>query len=103
MKSSSVTIFLFVALLTIGCGSGDESKAVDALTDAADSATATVEDAVDTATEAAEDDPMARCLKLAAEENWKDALEPCSEAAKANPDDLGIKHALEQATAAAKE
>jgi hypothetical protein len=45
----------------------------------------------------------ARCLSLAAKKQWSDALSPCTEAANANPDDLRIKHAVQQAQAAASE
>jgi len=51
---------------------------------------------------AVEDDSVKRCPELAAEKNWKDALGPCTEAAEEKPDDLSIKHALQQAQAAAK-
>jgi hypothetical protein len=107
MKSSAVTILVFVGLLAFGCGSGDSSETADAVDDAAASTKNAAEDAVNDATETAEkiaeDNPVTRCLKLAAEKNWKDALAPCAEAAKTNPDDLSIKHALQQAQAAAEE
>jgi len=46
-------------------------------------------------------DPVARCRELAAQEAWDQALEPCTAAHAAEPDDMAIEHALQQAKAAA--
>ena len=102
MKRSLIAICFLAGLMVIGCGSDDAVKATDALTDAADSAKDAATSAVDDAVETVEDSPVKRCMELAAEKNWADALAPCTEAAKEMPDDLGIKHALQQAKAAAE-
>ena len=120
MKSAIVTLCLLIGILAIGCGSGDDSGAADAAGKAAEAAESAAKDvasdaetavgdaaeaageAMDEAAESVEDNPVKRCLELAAEENWKDALGPCTEAAQEKPDDLSIKHALQQAQAAAK-
>lgn len=91
-----------------GCGSGDdpETAALDALSGARDEATKMGEEADDALREVTAGsgaDAVARCLALAAKEQWSDALAPCSEAAQAKPDDLRIKHAVQQARAAAGE
>lgn len=45
-------------------------------------------------------DAVARCKELAAQEAWAEALEPCTAAHAARPDDMAIEHALQQAKAA---
>jgi len=107
LKNEICGMVVLAMLLAVGCSSGDgEKEAADAIESARDAAGDVVETAADAAEDVAEeamDDPTKRCLELAAEKKWKDALEPCSEAVKAKPDDLAIKHAFQQAQAAAQE
>lgn len=44
----------------------------------------------------------AKCKDLAAKGAWAEALKPCTKAHAANPDDMAIEHALQQAQAATK-
>jgi hypothetical protein len=48
------------------------------------------------------DDPVARCSELAAQGAWSEALEVCTKAHEAEPDNMAIEHALQQAQAAAE-
>ena len=109
MKYKAIFIFLLVGFLTVGCGSKESTEATDALNNAAESATESIDKAKDAAgetvtdaVEAVEASSVKQCLELAAKKNWSDALAPCTEAAKEMPDDLSIKHALQQAKAAAE-
>jgi hypothetical protein len=104
-----VALGFFTAL---GCGSDEDPMAAakDAAKDASDSAGAAAQKMGEAAGGSALDDvaagaesAAARCLSLAAKKQWSDALSPCTEAANANPDDLRIKHAVQQAQAAASE
>ena len=92
----------------LGDAAGRASDAASAAaTDAAQAAGA----AVDSATAAAGDaataardaiaSPVKDCVALAAKSAWGEALEPCKLAAEERPDDLQIRHALQQAEAAA--
>jgi hypothetical protein len=49
------------------------------------------------------DDPVARCSELAAQGAWSEALDACTKAHEAEPDNMAIEHALQQAKAAAAE
>lgn len=70
--------------------------------DAAAKAQATAEDAAAAAKDAVTaDDPVKECIALAGKMAWDQALEPCQAAAADKPDDLQIRHALQQAEAAA--
>ena len=103
-----------LCLVAWGCGSGDEASeaASDAAGKAAGMAGEMAGSAADMADAAstklkdvaasAQEDPAAQCLALAAKKDWSAALTPCMTAAKANPDDLRIKHAVQQAQAAAE-
>ena len=102
MKSMTIACSLLIALLAIGCGSGDDAGVVDAASEAAESVKTAAEDAATEAADTVKKSPAALCLELAGAKNWKDALEPCTAAAKEMPDDLSIKHALQQAQAAAE-
>ena len=101
MKFRIFALCFVIGILAIGCGSEEETP-VEAATE---TMTNVAEDAVDVVEEAAEEvkeSAVAKCLELAAAKNWTDALEPCTKAAEEKPDDLGIRHALQQAKAAAE-
>jgi len=116
-------------LLAFGCGAAEDAadaagdaagsamdaaenaagKAMDTAGDVAGRAAAAGKDMTESAGSALQDvaagaggDAITRCLGLAAKKQWSDALEPCTEAAQKNPDDLRIKHAVQQAQAAAE-
>jgi hypothetical protein len=110
MKRVSTVLVLVAALgllLALGCSSEDQQDATSAL----EQAGGAVEDAaesVDSAAAAARDavaaevaSPVKDCIALAGKMAWGEALEPCTLAAKERPDDLQIRHALQQAQAAA--
>lgn len=104
MKNEICGVVLVMVLCAAACsGDKDATDAVESAADAAEDAAGTVTEAAKGVVEEAKNDPMKRCLELAAEKKWKEALEPCTEAVKANPDDLAIKHAFQQAQAAAQE
>lgn len=83
---------------TLACGGGEDEIASQAPADAgkAPAASAKMPDV-----SAAPQDPVKECLALAAQQRWSEALDPCTQAAKARPTDLRIKHAVQQAQAAA--
>jgi len=105
-------------LAAFGCGAAEDAadsaehaagNAMDAAGDAAGKAAAAGKEMTESAGSALRDvaagaggDAVTRCLGLAAKKQWSDALEPCTEAANKNPDDLRIKHAVQQARAAAE-
>jgi hypothetical protein len=122
MKATIPTLLLAITVSAAGCGSGEDSAAGDAMGDVSKAAEKMVDDAASQAKGAAnaaseayttaekslsevaaatKSDPIARCLELAAAMNWGEALAPCTEAAKQKPDDLRIRHAVQQAQAAA--
>jgi hypothetical protein len=47
-------------------------------------------------------DAAAKCSELAAQGAWSEALEVCKKAHEADPDNMAIEHALQQAQAAAE-
>ena len=102
MKKMTFVFPLLIGLLAIGCGSGEDAGIADAASEAVESAKTAAEDTAGEMVDSVKESPAARCLELAGEQNWKEALEPCTAAAKEMPDDLGIKHALQQAQAAAE-
>ena len=77
----------------------DEAEAAAAA--AGEAASEAASEAAD-AVEGALSDPVARCLKLASEQAWADALEACTEAHEQKPDDMAIENALQQAKAASE-
>jgi hypothetical protein len=82
------------------------SEAAAAASAAAADAKEAVSDAADSAAEAASalvDDPVARCSELAAQGAWGEALDVCTKAHEAEPDNMAVEHALQQAKAAAPE
>lgn len=112
--------------VALGCGSNEVEKAGEAAEAAAREAAEGARDAVREAGEAAGEaagaaqemgqearegaeaamggsDPVATCRELAAREAWGEALEACTRAHAARPDDMAIEHALQQAQAAAAE
>jgi hypothetical protein len=108
MKRSFTATGLAIAGLLLACGGADEQPAAQVQEDAsavadtppaaAPSAEAPAEPP---AVAAAAEDASKHCLALAAQMKWGEALEPCTQAAKQYPTDLRIKHALQQAEAAA--
>lgn len=85
--------------MALGCSRDDAREAADeagaAAGQMATEARRTGEDMMGYA------DPVARCKELAAKGAWDQALEPCTAAHEAEPDDMAIEHALQQAKAAA--
>jgi len=120
MDMNRLIAILGTALMLAAFGCGAAEDAADAAGDAAGSAMDAADDAADEATAGAKDmsksaesalrdvaagaggDAVTRCLGLAAKEQWIDALDPCTEASNKNPDDMRIKHAVQQARAAAE-
>jgi hypothetical protein len=108
IKRSFTATGIAMAALLLGCGGGDETPAADAATSAAAEtpAPAPPMEAPKAAAEApvvaaTPDDASKQCLALAAQQKWSEALEPCTKAAEQYPTDLRIKHAVQQAQAAA--
>jgi hypothetical protein len=109
MKRVSTVLVLVAALgllLALGCSSEDQQDATSAL----EQAGGAVEDAAESVDSAAAArdavaaevaSPVKDCIALAGKMAWGEALEPCTLAAKERPDDLQIRHALQQAQAAA--
>jgi len=82
------------------------SQAADKASDAASAAGEAAADAradVAAAAEGVSASATDQCLALAEDKNWADALTPCTKAATEKPGDLAIRHALQQAQAAATE
>jgi hypothetical protein len=111
---------LLIALaLPLACSQAQEtaedaaSTAADVAAGARDAAADTAAAAKETASEAAAaagaaaaelvEDPIAKCSELAAQGAWGEALEVCTKAHEADPDNLAIEHALQQAKAAAQQ
>lgn len=81
------------------------AAAKEAASDAAADAKEAASDVAAAAEEAATDlmdDPVARCSELAAQGAWGEALEVCTKAHEAEPGNMAIEHALQQAQAAAE-
>jgi len=113
MKRSLTLAGIAIAtVMLLACGGGDDKVAAPAPEAAAPERSAAakpppVAAEVPAAAEvppaaAAPEDVTKQCLALAAQQKWTEALEPCTEAAKAYPTDLRIKHAAQQAQAAAE-
>jgi hypothetical protein len=73
--------------------------AVEATRDAADAAADAAEGAAEAVTGAA---AVTLCKELAAKSEWINAVDVCTKAHEAAPDDMAVEHALQQAQAAAK-
>ena len=101
------SIAALAAAVALGCGGSEEPTAASAPSAPSADAPAAADVAAPTPAEAPAPagpvDPVAHCKNLAAEENWAVALEPCMKAAVAAPSDLAVRHALQQAQAAAEE
>jgi hypothetical protein len=81
------------------------AAAEETASDAAAAARETTSDAAAAAGAAAAglmDDPVAKCSQLAAEGAWAEALEVCTKAHQAEPDNAAIEQALQQAKAKAE-
>lgn len=83
----------------LACGNPEKETASEPASGAEASAPADLGAPADVA--APPQDPVQRCLSLAAQQKWNEALDPCTQAAGQHPDDLRIKHAVQQARAAA--
>jgi len=116
MKRFVTAAAIAVPALLLACGGGEDKTAAQppesaakapATQAAAPKASAAPQAASPAAPEPAaaapaEEDAKTRCLALAAQMKWSEALDPCTQAAKAHPTDLRIKHAVQQAQAAAE-
>jgi len=115
---ASIALAALIATLALACGSGDSVSDRD-VSAAPESASATAARPTPTSPAApspiapipitpipaapsgADADVVSECRALAEKQEWESALEPCTRAAAQLPDDLGIRHALQQAQAAA--
>jgi hypothetical protein len=103
MTRSLAIAGIATAALLLACGGADDGTAVKTPDTAAEAPTAADVATPETPDVAAiPEDAMKQCLSLAAQRKWDDALAPCTQAAKDHPTDLSIKHALQQAQAAAE-
>lgn len=107
---------LAITVLTLACGGSNENEAAQAPETAAETTAPETAAAKPPAPQAAAPTPPAetppvaappmdatkQCLALAAQQKWSEALDPCTQAAKEHPTDLRIKHAAQQAQAAAE-
>jgi hypothetical protein len=121
---ATLYILLIALSLPLACSRAQETAedAATAAGEAAEAVAETAQDAADVAAGAAEeakettseavaaagaaaadlvDDPVAKCNELAAAGAWSEALEVCTKAHEAEPDNMAIEHALQQAQAAA--
>ncbi|MEM7413174.1 MAG: hypothetical protein AAF430_23290 [Myxococcota bacterium] len=110
----TITVLASLALAALllpalGCGSGDSTPAPEAPSSPAPQASTpappepppAMPEKEEMEEMAGEMTPLEECHKLADAEQWLDAVGPCKAAAEDHPDDLKIKHALQQAAAAA--
>ena len=126
MRLTTLWILLIALALPLACSRAQETAddAAAAAGEAAEAVSAAAEDAADAAADAASeakqatsdaaaaagaaaadlmDDPSAKCSDLAAKGAWSEALEVCTKAHEAEPDNMAIEHALQQAQAATKQ
>ena len=124
MRMTTLWILLIALALPLACSRAQETAddAASAAGEAAEAVSAAAQDAADAAADAAAeakeaasdaaaaagaaaadlmDDPVAKCSELAAKGAWSEALEVCTKAHEAEPDNMAIEHALQQAQAAA--
>jgi hypothetical protein len=89
--------------LALGCGRSEEPSAARVPNPAPTASTPSRAPGTDVAAPSAPSTPSAvdTCIRLADELAWSQALDSCTQAAKERPDDLKIRHALQQAQAAA--
>ena len=128
MRMTTLWILLMALALPLGCSRSQETAdqaaskagevaagAQEAASKAATTAKETASGAATTAKEKASEaaaaagtaadeligDPVAKCNELAAQGAWSEALDVCTKAHQAEPDNMAIEHALQQAKAAA--
>ncbi len=107
MRMTTLGILLIALVLPLACGQAQETAedaaevAVEAAAEAKEAASDVAAAAEAAATDLMED-PVARCSELAAQGAWSEALEVCTKAHEAEPDNMAIEHALQQAQAAAE-
>jgi hypothetical protein len=130
MRSKTLWTLLILLALPLACSQAEDKveEAASAAAEAVDSAAASAQEAADAASEKAAKmaegakekateaaaaaeaaaveltagDPAAKCSELAAKGAWSEALEVCEKAHEAEPDNMAIEHALQQARAAAE-
>ncbi len=125
MRMTTLWILLIALALPLACSQAQDTAedAASAAAEAADVVATSAQDAADAAADAAAeakqaasdvaaaaeeaatdlmDDPVAKCSELAAQGAWGEALEVCTKAHEADPDNMAIEHALQQAQAAAE-
>ena len=115
MRMTTLWVLLIALALPLACSRAQETadEAASAAGEAADAVAATAQDAADATADVAAsagaaaaeliDDPVAKCRELADQGAWSEALDVCTKAHAAEPDDMAIEHALQQAQAAAGE
>jgi hypothetical protein len=108
MRMTTLWVLLIALALPLACSRAQETAddAASAVADvAADAQQATADVAAAAGAAASDliDDPVAKCNELAAEGAWSEALDACTKAHQAEPDNMAIEHALQQAQAAAAE
>jgi hypothetical protein len=123
MRMTTLWVLLIALALPLACSRAQETtdEAASAAGEAADAVAATAQDAAaDVAAGAKQatadvaaaagaaasdliDDPVAKCKELADQGAWSEALDVCTKAHEAEPDNMAIEHALQQAQAAAAE
>jgi hypothetical protein len=111
MRITTLWILLIALALPLACSRAQETadEAASAAGEAAEAVAAAAADAkqatVDLAGAAGDavEDPVAKCRELADQGAWSEALDVCTKAHQAEPDDMAIEHALQQAKAAAAE
>jgi hypothetical protein len=131
MRMTTLWILLIALALPLACSRAQETAedAASAAAEAADEVAISAQEAADAAADAAAqaqeaaseaaaeaqeaavdaaaaagimDDPVAKCSALAAKGAWSEALDACTTAHEAEPDNMAIEHALQQAKAAAE-
>ena len=108
MRMMTLWVLLIALALPLACSRAQET-ADDAASAAADvaadakQATADVAAAAGAAASDLIDDPVAKCKELADQGAWSEALDVCTKAHQAEPENMAIEHALQQAQAAAAE
>lgn len=117
MKQLLMFAGIAITGLMLACGAGEDKTASTAPAGTANPSTAAAPSNTDTPDVAAAPaaaantpdvaapppagDAVTRCLALAAQQKWTEALDPCTQASTERPTDLRIKHAVQQAQAAA--
>ena len=97
-QSWTLAVAALVLLLANGCARNEEQPD----TSPANPEPVTLEESPDAAaTRESEASPAEQCLKMALQEDWGAALDPCTRAARDHPDDESIQQALERAMDAA--